>query len=132
MASTQIGTSDARAEPRRWSQTTTGLAGGALALLIPLTMLVAPESEFVVVVGPRGADTAQVARIVAEAGGSIVGGAGAQHVLIARSDRDDFVRRLYGAGARFVLDGRLARACGTAPRGPATTTTSTSSTGPLT
>jgi hypothetical protein len=66
--------------------------------------------------GRAGSDTDAVVRMVAEAGGSILSVDGRQEIVIARAESAGFVLRLYAAGARLVLDSRLAGGCGRADR----------------
>ncbi|MGU3466340.1 hypothetical protein ACLBXO_15940 [Methylobacterium sp. C33D] len=89
-----------------------GLLGGMIVLVVPIALLVVPQSESVVVVGSPGSGTPDLARIVAAAGGTILSLGGRPSIVVARADGGGFARRLYGAGARLVLDGRLARYCG--------------------
>jgi hypothetical protein len=96
------------------SQTVRGVLGSAVAVITPLALLAVPRSDTVALVGRAGADTGEVVRIVAEAGGAILNVGGRPDVVIARSDSAGFVTRLYAAGARLVLDGRLAGGCGRA------------------
>lgn len=91
-----------------------GVLGSAVALITPLALLAVPRSDTVALVGRAGADTSEGVRIVAEAGGSVLNVGGRPDIVIARSDSPGFVGRLYGAGARLVLDGRLAGGCGRA------------------
>lgn len=93
-------------------QTALGLLGGAVALLTPLALLAIPHSETVALVGRAGSDTGAVIRVVAAAGGSILGVGGRPNIVIARSDSAGFAGRLYAAGAQLVLDGGLASGCG--------------------
>lgn len=84
--------------------------GAALALTLWAAVLIVlpflgPSGRQVAVVGGR----AEAFRIVAAAGGRIVEARG--RTVLARSDRPDFVRRLYRAGAPLVLDGRIAAGC---------------------
>ncbi|MCJ2134359.1 hypothetical protein MKK69_09875 [Methylobacterium sp. J-026] len=88
------------------------MLGSAVALVVPLMLLAAPRSDVVALVRGPGSDAADLARLVAEAGGAIVNVGGRPDILIARSDSDGFVGRLYAAGAWLVLDGRLADGCG--------------------
>lgn len=97
-------------------QTVLGVLGSAVALITPLVLLAAPRLDTVALVGRAGADTDEVVRIVAAAGGSILNVGGRPNVVIAHSDSAGFVGRLYAAGARLVLDGRLAGGCGRADR----------------
>jgi hypothetical protein len=84
--------------------------GAALVLAVWALIMVAmpfvgPSGRQVAVVG----DTAQAFRIVAAAGGQVV--EARQGAVLARSDRPDFVRRLYRAGAPLVIEGRIAAGC---------------------
>jgi hypothetical protein len=88
-----------------------GALGCLAALLVPLAVLALPQSEVVAVVAPPGADTTDGVRIVAEAGGTLLNRGSFDNVVLARSDRAGFAGRLYAAGARLVLDGRLAGGC---------------------
>ena len=95
-----------------------GALGCLASLLVPLAVLALPQSEVVAVVAPPGADTTDAVRIIAEAGGTVLNRGGSDNVLLARSDRTGFARRLYAAGARLVLDGRLAEGCGPSAPSP--------------
>ena len=97
------------------SQTALGTLGSAVALITPLALLAVPRSDTVALFGRGGSHTDAV-RMVAEAGGSILSVDGRQDVVIARAESAGFVVRLYAAGARLVLDGRLAGGCGRADR----------------
>ncbi|WP_210254063.1 hypothetical protein [Methylobacterium sp. 2A] len=101
-----------------------GALGCAVALITPLALLAAPQSDTVALVGGAGSGSADVVRMVAEAGGSILNVGGRPDVVIARSDSAGFVARLYAAGARLVLDGGLAGGCGHTDRADAPTRTS--------
>lgn len=94
------------------SRTALGVLGSTVALVTPLALLIAPQSEAVALVGRAGSDTGELVRVVAEAGGSILNVGGRPDVVIARSDSSGFVGRLYAAGARLVLDGSSAGGCG--------------------
>ena len=88
-----------------------GAVGGLIAVMVPVVVLALPGATVVAVVGAPGADPAESARIIAEAGGTILDRGGPDNVLVARSDRDGFAGRLYAAGARLVLDGRKTAGC---------------------
>lgn len=92
--------------------------GGLIAVLAPLVILAVPQADVVAVIGPPGGSAADAARIVAEAGGTLLNRGGRDDVFLARSDRAGFAGRLYAAGASLVLDGRLSEGCG--PSAPAT------------
>lgn len=97
-----------------------GLLAGLIAVVVPLVVLAAPRSDSVAVIGSPNADAADMARIVATAGGTILGVGARPNILIARADSDGFAGRLYAAGARLILDGDRARLCGRASQGAAT------------
>ena len=109
-AAIDAGSGECPARPQH--RTAFGVLGSAVALVVPLMLLAAPRSDVVALVRGPGSDAADLARVVAEAGGSIVNVGGRPDILIARSESDGFVGRLYAAGAWLVLDGRLAGGCG--------------------
>lgn len=75
-------------------------------LLILLAMpFFGPPGRQVAVIG----DGPSVVRIIAAAGGGIVDVR--RGATIAQSDDPAFVRRLYAAGARAVIEGRIAAGC---------------------
>jgi TctA family transporter len=83
---------------------TAGLGPAAIAL--------APKAASpVAIVAAPWAAAGEAARIVAAADGSIMAATGDGHVAIARSGAQDFVARLYRAGALIVLDAALVAAC---------------------
>jgi hypothetical protein len=108
----------ARARPIKAASRT---LGGVIAIAVPMALLAVPLSDTVAVVGASQDDAAVLVRIVADAGGSVLSLGARPNIVIARAETGGFVRRLYGAGARLVLDGRLARFCGRPPQ-PATLT----------
>jgi hypothetical protein len=55
------------------------------------------------------------AEIVARAGGQLVAAGRSPRIIMAISGDDDFVRRLYQAGAILVTDPRYAIGCNTEP-----------------
>jgi hypothetical protein len=55
--------------------------------------------------------SATAAEIVARAGGQLIAAGGSSRVIIAVSSDDDFVSRLYRAGALLVTDPRFAVGC---------------------
>lgn len=81
------------------------LALSAWALVMLALPFVGPSGRQVAVVGDR----ADAFRAIAEAGGQIVEARGG--AVLARSDRPDFVRGLYRAGAPLVLEGRIGAGC---------------------
>ena len=108
-----------------------GALGCLASLLVPLAVLALPQSEVVAVVAPPGADTTDAVRIIAKAGGTVLNRGGSDNVLLARSDRAGFARRLYAAGARLVLDGSLAEGCGPSAPSPSSLTTAADTAGNL-
>ena len=62
-------------------------------------------------------------RIAASADGLILAATGDGRVAIARASTDDFVARLYRAGAMIVLDGQIVSACLSLGRGATASTT---------
>jgi len=59
--------------------------------------------------------SADAAEIVAQAGGKLVAAGRSPWIITAVSADDDFVRRLYGAGAILVTDPRYAIGCHVEP-----------------
>lgn len=96
-----------------------GILGGLTALLVPLALLAVPSSEMVAIVAPPGAHSLDLARIIAEADGAIVSAGRSDNIMLARSDSDGFVSRLYAAGARLVIDAGTAKGCSPAAARPA-------------
>ncbi|MDR7039387.1 DNA-binding NarL/FixJ family response regulator [Methylobacterium sp. BE186] len=84
------------------------------ALFVPFALLAMPSATMVAVVVAPGRDTADLARIIAEADGAIVNAGGSDNVILAHSDSHGFVSRLYAAGAHLVLNADLAKGCGPA------------------
>jgi hypothetical protein len=87
-----------------------GLAWAAVALAVWATVMLAmpfvgPAGRQVAVVGDRG----RAVRAVADAGGAIV--ELRRGAVLARSDDPHFPSRLYRAGARLVLEGRIGAGC---------------------
>ena len=60
---------------------------------------------------PRGTSQPEMARVVAEAGGSILQLDAAAAVAISVGDGRDYATSLYRAGAWLVIDGSLAQTC---------------------
>lgn len=96
-----------------------GGVGCLIVLLTPLAVLALPQSDVVAVVGTPGGGAADSIRIIANAGGTVLNRGGPDNVLLAHSDQAGFAGRLYAAGARLVIDGRLSDGCS-----PSTTSTS--------
>ena len=84
------------------------VACGWLAVVVALTFGSAPGKSMAVV-GPP----AQALAAIARANGRVL--ASNDYVTIARSDQSGFVSRLYGAGARLVLDAEQTGGCGGLP-----------------
>lgn len=80
-------------------------------LLIPLALLLLPQSDAVAVIGAPGSRLPDVMRLVAEADGVILRGGGVGNLVVARSERSGFVGRLYAAGAWLVLNPIVAGGC---------------------
>jgi len=59
--------------------------------------------------------SASAAEIVARAGGQLVAAGRSRWIMVATSADDDFVRRLYQAGAILVADPRYAIGCQAEP-----------------
>ncbi|KAB1072783.1 hypothetical protein [Methylobacterium planeticum] len=91
-----------------------GFLGSFGAIVVPFALLALPSAKVVAVVVAPGSDPTDLARIVAQADGAIVNAGGSDNVILARSDSDGFVSRLYAAGAHLVLNADLAKRCGPA------------------
>jgi hypothetical protein len=61
--------------------------------------------------------SANAAEIVARAGGQLVAAGRSPRIIMAVSGDDDFVRRLYRAGAILVTDPMFAIGCNSEPQG---------------
>jgi len=92
-------------------RTALGVLGSVVTLVVPLLVLAVPRSDTVVLVGAAGSDAGDLIRLVAEAGGSILNVDSGRDIAVAHAGGDGFVRRLYAAGARLVLDERDAGGC---------------------
>jgi hypothetical protein len=97
---------------------------GSSSRKILLNAVVIAAALFVTVAVPTGKGpvavfaapwSASAAEIVARAGGQLVAAGGSPHIIMAISADDDFVRRLYQAGAILVADPKLAIGCNAAP-----------------
>ena len=88
----------------RWCGWALVVLGGWAAIVLALPFVGAP-GRLTAIVG----DPARGASAVSRAGGSIVAIRG--RVVLARSDRPGFARRLYVEGAPLVLEGRVAEGC---------------------
>jgi len=76
-----------------------------------LATLIVPTSSFVAVVMPPGTRPEATVAAVAKAGGSLIAPARVSWIVIAHSGQDDFVSRVRGAGAWFVLNHRILSGC---------------------
>jgi hypothetical protein len=82
------------------------------AALVPAALALAPRpADPVTVLVPPWAAAGEAARVVAAADGALVATARAGRIAIARSADEDFVSRLYRAGALVVIDARAVSAC---------------------
>ena len=81
------------------------LIAGAFAITVAIPAGTGPVAVFA---APWSADAAG---IVARAGGKLVASGRSSWIIVAVSDDDGFVRRLYGAGAILVTDPRYAIGC---------------------
>jgi hypothetical protein len=82
------------------------------ALLIPVA---APTGNGPVAVFVAPWSSASAAEIVAQAGGQLVAAGWSPRIITAVSTENDFVRRLYQAGALLVTDQRYAIGCHAGP-----------------
>jgi hypothetical protein len=82
-----------------------GLALGGWAAIVIALPFVGPAGRLAAIPGEQ----AVAVRAVVAAGGQVV--AVRDGVVLARSDEAGFARRLYGAGAPIVLEGRIAAGC---------------------
>jgi hypothetical protein len=83
----------------------------AFALVVTVA-IPAGNGPVAVFAAPWSADAAE---IVARAGGQLVAAGRSPRIIMAVSADDDFVRRLYGAGAILVTDPRFAIGCNSDP-----------------
>jgi hypothetical protein len=103
--------------------TNTSFSGGAACKLLGNAIVVV-AALFVTVAVPAGTGpvavfaapwSADAAEIVARAGGQLVAAGRSPRIIMAISADDDFVRRLYQAGAILVTDPKYAIGCDVAP-----------------
>jgi hypothetical protein len=101
----------------------TPLSGRAVGSFL-LNAVAVVAALFVTVAVPAGTGpvavfaapwSANAAEIVARAGGRLVAAGRSPQIIMAISTDDDFVRRLYQAGAILVTDSRYAIGCDVAP-----------------
>jgi hypothetical protein len=101
-----------------------GTSSGRCAGKVLLNAMLIVAALFVTVAIPAGSGPVAVfappwssdaAGIVARAGGQLVAGGRWPWIIMAVSADDDFVRRLYRAGAILVTDPRYAIGCHTGP-----------------
>ncbi len=83
-----------------------------VAALVVTAAIPAGKGPVAVIAAPWSANAAA---IVARAGGKLVAAGRSPRIIMAVSDDDDFVRRLYGAGAILVMDPRYAIGCHAEP-----------------
>jgi hypothetical protein len=89
------------------------LNAAAIVLALFVTVaLPAGSGPVAVFAAPWSADAAE---IVAQAGGQLVAAGRSPRIITAISADDDFVRRLYRAGAILVTDPKYALGCDGAP-----------------
>ncbi len=98
-------------------------SGSAVCKLL-LNAVAIVAALFISVAVPSGSGTvavfaapwsADAAEIVARAGGQLVAAGRSPRIIVAISADDDFVRRLYQAGAILVADPRYAIGCDAGP-----------------
>ena len=101
----------------------TPLSGRAVGKIL-LNAVAVVAALFVTVAVPAGTGpvavfaapwSANAAEIVARAGGQLVAAGRSPQIIMAISADDDFVRRLYQAGAILVTDPRYAIGCDVGP-----------------
>ena len=83
-----------------------------VAALVVTVAIPASKGPVAVFAAPWSANAAE---IVARAGGQLVAAGRSPQIIMAISADDDFVRRLYQAGAILVTDPRYAIGCDVAP-----------------
>lgn len=88
---------------RRLSPIAVAMALATPLLLAGATLWPRDGRAMAVVVAPYADSTAAIGVVIA-AEGSIVAATPLASIVVARSDRPDFARRLYAAGAWLVLD----------------------------
>jgi len=97
---------------------------GSSACTILFNAVVIAAALFVTVAIPAGTGpvavfaapwSASAAEIVARAGGQLIAAGRSPRIIMAISADDDFVRRLYQAGAILVADPKLAIGCNAGP-----------------
>ena len=93
-----------------WANAAALLVAGWIALAI-LTLQVRPGATIVAVVFPPWWGTQQVFQAAGSAQAAIVGATALPTLLVVRPDDHDGLRRLYGAGAWFVMDAQAVSAC---------------------
>jgi hypothetical protein len=86
------------------------LAVSVLGILLLASRPAPGEHQVAVFVSPWDT-TAEAASLIAVAGGTLVGEGGIPNVFIATSDRPDFLKALYRAGAWFVMNPIGAHGC---------------------
>ena len=86
------------------------LGGSVLGILLLVSQPTPGEHQIAVVVPPWDT-TAEAASLIAAAGGALVDEGGIPNVFIATSDRPNFSRALYRAGAWFVMNPIGAHGC---------------------
>ncbi|MEW7008406.1 hypothetical protein [Lentilitoribacter sp. EG35] len=79
-----------------------------VVLVIPILM---PKSEKVAVILPPWSEPSKIIQVIADAGGALVNGGRLDWIAVTTSESDDFVSKLYQAGAVIVIDGYIAAAC---------------------
>jgi hypothetical protein len=84
---------------------------GLGALTVASLLSTAVEGQYVVVAPPSFSQL-QAARIVAEAGGALIGAGGFDNIIMAASERADFAVSLREAGAWLVLPAPRFLGCG--------------------
>lgn len=83
----------------------------AALVCVPTLALALPRSPAVAVVGAPGRGSAEMAALVARAGGLILRPGGLPNVIVAVSPEPGFASRLYAEGAWLVLDPLVADGC---------------------
>jgi hypothetical protein len=81
--------------------------------IITVPILMPKNDRVAVLTSPWGAAT-NVMHVISEADGALVNGGKADWIAVASSaseNSDDFVDKLYQAGAWLVIDGAIAAAC---------------------
>jgi hypothetical protein len=78
----------------------------AVAMLSP-----SPSLRQYAVIAPPWYDSAQTVRLVAAAGGNFVDLGGLGNIIIAHSEKPEFVQALYNAGAWLVVNPGSLRGC---------------------